>query len=71
MKTMIKVESSNISAIGYEASDNTLFVEYSNGHLYEYMDVPQSLYETFLTADSKGKFMNENIKNRFDYKSIV
>lgn len=54
------VESSNIKSIGYE--DETLEVEFLNGSIYQYYNVPQDLFDGIMNADSHGKYLNEYIK---------
>ena len=63
-----EVVSSNIKKIGYEGTD--LIVEYKSGVQYRYKDVPQELYEGLSQAESKGRFMNANIKGKFEYERI-
>lgn len=58
----IYVVSSNIRSIGYDASSMILEVEFLNGSIYQYYDVPEALYEGLMAADSHGKFLNEYIK---------
>ncbi|MHC4797460.1 MAG: KTSC domain-containing protein [Planctomycetota bacterium] len=54
------VTSSNIQAIGYEAEDEILQVVFLNGSTYEYYNVPEEVYQAFMTAPSKGKFLWES-----------
>lgn len=54
------VESSNIKSIGYE--DETLEVEFLNGSIYQYYNVPKDLFDGIMNADSHGKYLNEYIK---------
>jgi len=61
------VSSSNISAIGYDADNQTLEVEFTNGAVYSYSSVPSGEYEGFMNADSKGKYLHVNIKNRYSF----
>lgn len=68
---MIKVESSNINAVGYDMSFGNLVVEYKSGNKYQYKNVPYELYENLLKAESKGRFMNENVKGKFEFDRIV
>lgn len=65
---MMKVESSNVIAIGHDGND--LYVEYASG-IYKYNNVPKALYEKFLKAPSKGKFMNEEIKDKYEYVKFI
>ena len=46
------VSSSRISSVGWE--NNTLEVEFHNGAVYQYYDVTQSEYESFMSASSLG-----------------
>ena len=68
---MIKVESSNINAVGYDTSFGGLVVEYKNGNKYMYEKVPMEVYENLLKAESKGRFINESVKGKFEYKKIT
>ena len=61
------VSSSNISAIGYDADSQTLEVEFTNGAVYSYSGVPSGEYEGFMGADSKGKYLHANIKDRYSF----
>lgn len=47
------VTSSNVASIGWD--DDTLEVEFTSGHLYEYHDVPESEYQALIGASSIGK----------------
>lgn len=68
---MVKVESSNISAVGYDMNFGSLIVEYKSGMKYQYKNVPYELYENLLKAESKGRFVNENVKGKFEYNRLV
>lgn len=56
------VSSSNILSIGYEPSSMTLEVEFKNGAVYQYYDVPQSIYEGLMAADSHGRYLDIYVK---------
>lgn len=59
------VTSSAIVSLGYDASSETLEVEFTGGSVYRYDDVPESVYREFLAADSKGTFLNAHIKHAY------
>lgn len=63
----IPVSSSNIAAIGYDATTMTLEVEFKNGSVYQYFDVPEGEYMNLLGADSVGSYLNQNIKTGYRY----
>lgn len=62
---MINVISSNIKAIGYD--NNDLLVEFKNNTLYRYSNVSHQTFESFQSAESKGKFLNKEIKGKYSY----
>lgn len=66
--TTTKVESSNISEIGFD--NGTLSVAFKGGNVYTYAQVPSELHDAFLAAESKGKFFAENIKGKFETKKV-
>jgi len=65
------VSSSNIAAIGYEAGTETLEVEFTNGSIYQYYNVPQVTYEQFMASGSKGQFFHASIRNVFGYSRVI
>jgi hypothetical protein len=65
------IASSNVASAGYDASSETLEVEFTNGSVYQYYNVDAFLYEQFQQAPSKGQFLNTNIKNAYPYSRIA
>lgn len=61
---MVPVVSSNIRAIGYAKDFRRLYVAFSDGTAYRYEDVPKDVFEAFLAAPSKGKFLWSAIRGR-------
>jgi hypothetical protein len=57
-------ESTNISLISYEAATETLQVTFHNGGAYQYFDVSANKWDEFKRADSKGKFLHQQIKDQ-------
>ncbi len=66
----IRVKSSNLYSVGYNQQTRKLQIEYIKGDVYEYEDVPQNVYEAFMSADSKGQFAKTFIYSRYKYKVI-
>lgn len=60
--TRQRVSSSNIASIGYDAVQSILEVEFLNGAVYRYYDVPEVVYNGLMAADSHGKYFNAYIK---------
>jgi hypothetical protein len=56
------VQSSNVYSVGYDAEKRRLEVEFVNGGVYEYLDVPPEKHEALLAAESKGRYLTQQIK---------
>jgi KTSC domain len=61
------VDSSNVVSIGY---DDVLEVELKGG-LYRYRGVPRPLYLALMAAESKGRFINQEIKNNYPCEKVA
>ena len=59
--------SSTISMARYYTDTKELTLIYKNGGVYEYEDVPLFYWRGLLNAESKGKFINTNIKRLFKF----
>lgn len=64
---MHMVDSSNIESIGYDADARELHVRFlQSGEIYVYYNVDEWIFTEFMAADSKGRYLNENIKSVYD-----
>ena len=64
------VASSNINEIGYDMRTQTLEVKFLSGWVYQYYGVPEFLHKQIMQASSKGKFLNQYIKNAYPYSRV-
>jgi hypothetical protein len=62
--------SSNIESVGYDLETQTMEVEFTNGNVYQYFDVPQAVQEELMRAESTGKFLNAQIKGVYRYAKL-
>ena len=62
---MIKVNSTNLSAVGYDSETKILTIEFNDRGLYEYYDVPQNIYNELMSVPSKGKFFHRFIRDTY------
>lgn len=65
------VQSSNIESVGYDRKTNVLEIEFHRGGVYQYSNVPESIYQAMLNAASKGTYFHDNIKERYRYIRIT
>ena len=63
-------ESSNIARFGYDVANQVLCVEFSNGSVYQYFDVPENVFDQMKAASSKGMFLAQVIKGAYRYARV-
>jgi hypothetical protein len=61
--TRLPVLSSSIRSIGFDASAGVLEVEFQDGEIYQYCDVPREVHDQLIAAKSVGAFKVPQIKN--------
>jgi len=62
--------SSNVKKILYDPSTSSLIVTFTNGSRYRYLNVPESIYDEASIAKSIGSYVNQNIKNVYQYEKL-
>jgi len=65
---MYPVSSSNISAVGYDADNQWVYVQFLDGSVYAYKGVSEPEYENLRMAPSVGSYLNRNFKNVYPYQ---
>lgn len=74
---LIKLNSTNISQVGYEEGQRVSFsqrpkslmrVIFTSGITYDFYNVPKEVYEKLISSDSAGKYFHANVKNRYEYE---
>ena len=63
------VSSSNLASVGYELGTRTLEVEFSHGGVYQYLNVPLSIYEELMSASSHGSYFDQHVKKSWLFLS--
>jgi hypothetical protein len=67
---MINVDSSNIESVGYDEDSSTMQLQFKNGGLYQYFDVPEDVFIGLRDAPSAGKYLAERIKGVFRFSKV-
>lgn len=62
--------SSVIHTYSYSPATEILRIIYQSGAVYDYLEVPQDIFDQFLRVQSKGRFLNYVIKKKFKYKKV-
>ncbi len=66
----ILVSSSQILSAGYDALTSILEIEFQNGEIYQYYDVPPHVYESLLNAPSKSTYFDQRIKSDYRFEKL-
>lgn len=61
----VKVASSNLDEVEYDEAVCRLTVSFKNGSAYAYANVPKSVYEQMLKADSVGSYLAKHIRDKY------
>lgn len=62
--------SSVISSMHYFPDKSILRIRFVSGLIYDYLQVPEKTYEEMKKAFSKGTYLNQKIKNRFQFRKV-
>ena len=64
------VDSTAISEIDYDAERTKLLVRFMSGERYVYVGVPGEVHRSFVEADSKGRFFQLQIRDRYPFNRL-
>jgi hypothetical protein len=64
------VNSSNLASVGYEAETLTLEIEFNDGSVYQYFDVPELEWQGLMQAHSHGTYFHANIRFNYRYAKL-
>jgi hypothetical protein len=68
--TLTPVPSSCLKAVGYDYETETLYVQFTNGKIYEYYNVPKNVYDEMMTALSRGNYLATRIAKAYNYSEV-
>jgi hypothetical protein len=69
--TMCPLESSSLRRVGYSQASRTLRIEFKEGSVWDYLQVPPSEHEGLMKAGSHGRYFHSHIRNRFQSRKIL
>ena len=68
--TMHPVKSSNVKAIGYDATTKKLRVEFHGSGTYEFDNVTPTKHRRLMEAESIGKHFQAHIRHSHDFRKL-
>lgn len=69
-KIINEIQSSNIRRTEFDTESKELVVEFNNGLIYLYENVPHQIYTQFRMSESQGKFFSSKIAKSYKYKKM-
>src|SRR5260370_24127649 len=60
-----RVDSTAIAKVGYSKRHHILEIEFANGAVYRYLDMPSSVYRDLMSVESKARYYDFNIKGKY------
>lgn len=64
------VSSTNIHSIGYEPDSKILEIEFHAGGIYQYFNVPKTIYDALMNASSHASYFHRHIKEQYKYLKV-
>lgn len=64
------VTSAALKSVGYDAETQILQIEFVDGDVYNYFDVPAWIFQGLMNAASHGTFFADNVKGAFRYEKL-
>ncbi len=65
------VQSTTLASVGYDVGTHVLELEFRSGEIYRYAAVPSAIHRALLSAESKGQFFNQKIRNCFSHDRVL
>jgi KTSC domain-containing protein len=65
-----RVSASNIRSVGYEASSQTLEVEFTSGNIVQYTRVSPEVHRRLMNSPSPGSYFKDNIEEEYTARRL-
>jgi hypothetical protein len=66
----ISVSSSHLVSVGYDPLSHTLEIEFKDGSVYQYYNVPSAIYQGLMNASSQGIYFHAHIEGKYQYRKM-
>lgn len=66
----VYMPSTVIQRMFYDKDNHVLRIVFTSGMVYDYLEVPEKVYEEMRSAFSKGIFFNQAIKDKYEFKKV-
>ncbi len=66
----VAVSPSDIASVGYDATSQTLEIEFNSGGVYQYYEIPQVVHGELMAASSHGEYFHRNVREHYQYRKV-
>ena len=66
----LSIDSDSLRSIGYNELGQMMEVEFEDGTLRQYYDVPLDIYDDFLETKTKDNYFNDYVKDNYLFQQI-
>ena len=63
-----EVDSTTMRSVGYDSAQQILEIEFTSGAIYPYLEVPATVFDKLMQAESKGRYFSQEIRD--DYMAV-
>jgi hypothetical protein len=67
----VPVESKALASVGYDSDLERLEIEFRTGRVYQYEDVPRSVFEWLLRIPGKGAFVTRVLEPKYHGREVT
>ncbi len=59
------VESTALTTVGYSRKLHALEIEFHDGSIYRYLEIPRAIHTAMMAAESKATYYNQNVRGKY------
>ena len=67
---VVRVNSTVINQVHHDPDNCLLTVEFHNGRVYHYFDVPATVATELVESQSCGRYFNQYVRDSYDYEEV-
>jgi hypothetical protein len=65
------VKSRILRSVGYDETTKNMEIEFQNGLVYQFSDVPPKVHKELMRSEEIGKYFTDKVRSRFRTKQMV
>jgi hypothetical protein len=65
-----QLPSTSLKSVGYDGEQEILEVEFCNGEIHQYLNVPPEDYADLIASESQGSYFTNHIRGMYEYREV-